>query len=125
MLLDTIALSAWADGDASLMPILRPAQLIALPVVALGEYRFGIRQSRRREFYEEWLGVFITQCTVLSVDALTTIQYAAIRSELKKIGRPSPANDIWIAALARQYGLPIISRDQHFDSVSGITRISW
>ena len=125
MLIDTNALSAWADGDAGLSPIFQNAKLIALPVVALGEYRFGIRQSRRRDYYEEWLETFLTQCEILKVDALTTIHYASVRSELKQIGRPIPANDMWIASLARQHRLPILTRDQHFDSLPGILRINW
>ena len=125
MLLDTNALSAFADGDAGLALIVKRTELIAVPVVVLGEYRFGIQQSRRREHYEEWLDTFMTQCEILCVDALTTIHYAAVRSELKLKGRPIPANDIWIAALARQYRLPILTRDRHFDAVSGFLRINW
>ena len=37
---------------------------------------------------------------------------------LKQSGRPLPSNDLWIAALARQHRLPLLSRDGHFDFVS-------
>jgi predicted nucleic acid-binding protein len=30
-------------------------------------------------------------------------------------GRPIPANDGWIAALALQHRLSVLSRDEHFD----------
>jgi len=40
-------------------------------------------------------------------------------------GTPIPANDCWIAALAQQHRLPIISQDRHFDSVKGIQRIGF
>jgi hypothetical protein len=30
-----------------------------------------------------------------------------------------------LAAIARQQGLPVISRDVHFDAVTGIQRVSW
>jgi tRNA(fMet)-specific endonuclease VapC len=36
-----------------------------------------------------------------------------------------PENDYWIAALAQQHRLPIVSQDRHFDSVKGIQRIDW
>ena len=36
-----------------------------------------------------------------------------------------PENDLWIAALVRQYDLPLLSKDRHFDSVQGISRLSW
>jgi predicted nucleic acid-binding protein len=51
--------------------------------------------------------------------------YGAVRLELKKAGTPIPINDTWIAAIARQRGLPVISRDVHFDAVAGIQRVSW
>jgi len=35
------------------------------------------------------------------------------------------ANDAWIAALAIQHGLPILSRDEHFDGLPGVQRIGW
>lgn len=36
-----------------------------------------------------------------------------------------PMNDLWIAAIARQHNLPVLSRDTHFDHVAGLTRIGW
>jgi predicted nucleic acid-binding protein len=48
-----------------------------------------------------------------------------IRLELKKVGRPIPSNDLWIAALSRQHSLPILTRDRHFDAVKGASRLSW
>jgi predicted nucleic acid-binding protein len=63
--------------------------------------------------------------TVLDVDQETTYQYARIGLELKKIGKPIPSNDLWIAASCRQHSLPLLSRDRHFDFVPGIKRLSW
>jgi predicted nucleic acid-binding protein len=39
--------------------------------------------------------------------------------------KPIPVNDLWIAALCRQHGHDLLSRDQHFDQVTGLRRISW
>lgn len=55
MILDTNALSALADGDEMLEPVVRQASEIALPVIVLGEYHYGIRRSRNRKRYERWL----------------------------------------------------------------------
>ncbi|WP_162550200.1 PIN domain-containing protein [Hymenobacter nivis] len=46
--------------------------------------------------------------------------YAEIRLQLKQAGRPIPENDIWIAALCVAYDVPLLSRDQHFEYVSGL-----
>jgi predicted nucleic acid-binding protein len=59
------------------------------------------------------------------VDEGTAEHYAEIRVELKRSGRPIPVNDLWIAALARQHALPLLSRDQHFEFVRGLERIGW
>ena len=41
MLLDTNALSAWAEQDAKFLGVLRGDRPWYLPSIALGEYRFG------------------------------------------------------------------------------------
>ncbi len=125
MILDTNGLSAVADGDASLIPILRRATEIAVPVIVLGEYRYGVRQSRECQRYEQWLMDSLPNYRILDVDQETTTYYATLRTELKKAGTPIPANDVWVAALCRQYRLPILSRDRHFDIVAGLRRIDW
>jgi tRNA(fMet)-specific endonuclease VapC len=47
------------------------------------------------------------------------------RHKLRQAGTPIPENDIWIAALAMEYGLPILSDDRHFDRVNQVRRIAW
>jgi len=125
LILDTNALSAAADREPSALAIVSEAERIVVPVIALGEYRLGIAQSRHRVSYENWLQEWISSVTVLDIDEETSQSYAALGLELKRKGRPIPTNDLWIAALCRQHALPIVSRDQHFDLVPGIRRLSW
>jgi|SRR5271156_776249 tRNA(fMet)-specific endonuclease VapC len=125
MIVDTNGLSAIADGDPLLEPILRKAVEIAVPVIVLGEYRYGIRQSRDRQRYEHWLTESLPSYRVVDVDENTAICYAALRYELKRAGTPIPSNDVWIAALCRQHAFSLLSRDRHFDVVRGIQRIDW
>ena len=68
MIVDTNGLSAMADGDATLAPVLQGAPDLELPVIVLGEYRYGIRQSRDRAQYERWLSGVVANCRVLRVD---------------------------------------------------------
>ncbi len=125
MILDTNALSAAAEGHAGVMAILAGVQQLALPVVVIGEFRYGIAQSRHRTRYRRWLDELIIDCTVLDITEQTTHHYAAINVELRRAGKPIPTNDLWIAALCRQYGLPLLSRDRHFDAVAGIQQLVW
>lgn len=125
MILDTHALSAAADEHPALIEALENADEVALPVIVLGEYRYGIAQSRHQTRYQRWLDELIADCRVLEINEGTTHHYAAITLELKKAGKPIPTNDLWIAALCRQHVLPILSRDRHFDAVGGVRRVEW
>jgi len=125
VILDTNALSAFVDGDAGVGAILRTQARAAVPVIVLGEFRYGIAESRHRKAYESWLDSQLRYFDVLAITDQTTIAYAALRVGLRRSGRPIPANDAWIAALALQHRLPILSRDAHFDVVAGVQRTSW
>ena len=125
MILDTNALSAWADGDPAIEPLLRTASRLVIPVVVIGEFEFGIRQSRHASRYAEWLAVNLDTVEVARIDRAIAAVYGAIRLELKQAGTPIPINDTWIASVARHERLPIISRDGHFDAVRGVERVSW
>ena len=125
MILDTNGLSALAEGKPALESVLRKAAQVAIPVIVLGEYRYGISQSRYRKHYEQWLSNYMSSFRILDVDERTTVSYCAVRAELKKAGTPIPSNDVWIAALCRQHSLPLLSRDRHFDGVTGLTRLDW
>jgi len=119
MILDTNALSAFADGVPPVVQQIAAAEELHIPVIVLGEYRFGIATSRRRREYEAWLIRGRAFWDVLQVVEETATHYAMIRQQLKKAGTPLPANDVWIAALAQQHALPVLSHDAHFDACHG------
>ena len=125
MILDTNALSAIAEGQTGAAKQFAVAGDVAVPVIVLGEYRFGIAQSRHRRQYESWLKEFVSVARVLEVNEETAIWYAELRVQLKEAGTPIPSNDAWIAALCRQHALPILSQDQHFDLIKGLKRLDW
>jgi tRNA(fMet)-specific endonuclease VapC len=125
VILDTNALAAFADGEPGALAEIGKAHFIAIPVVVLGEYLFGIAQSRRRIEYEQWMNRYIRNYRILDVTPETAARYADVRLELKQEGKPIPPNDTWIAALCRQYSLPVLSQDRHFDFVKGIRRVGW
>ncbi|MEX0682890.1 MAG: PIN domain-containing protein [Dehalococcoidia bacterium] len=125
MILDTNALSAWAKRDADLLPVLLAGLSLEIPVVVVGEYLFGLTQSTRGVALRDWLFEVVQEVVVLPVTLATAEAYAIVRAELEQKGRPIPANDLWIAALAVQHQVPVLSRDAHFDVVDGVERIAW
>ena len=125
MILDTNALSAIAEAEPGAVAKIQNVGVVAIPVVVLGEFWFGIAQSRRRTEYERWINESLRVCKILEISTETAARYAQVRAELKKAGTPIPSNDTWIAALCRQHALPLLSRNQHFDAVKGIERVDW
>lgn len=125
MILDTKAVSALLKGDPGLGEVLAAEERHHLPVVVIGEYRYGLFRSGHREHLQKLLQSLIRESIVLLIDETTAEAYSRVREELRRKGRPIPENDIWIAALARQYQQPVVSRDGHFDDVPDLRRLSW
>lgn len=125
MSLDTNAVSALFAGDPALGEVLARIERPHLPVVVIGEYRYGLLGSRHRGRLKELLDTLVRESLVLRIDETTAEIYSQVRDELRRTGRPVAENDIWIAALARQHNQPVVSRDEHFDSVPGLRRLTW
>jgi tRNA(fMet)-specific endonuclease VapC len=124
-ILDTNAMSALFEGNPRLAELLEGIHQLCLPVIAISEYRYGILRSRLPRQLEPLLETLIAESRVLSIDASTTESYAAVRVQLRDAGHPIPENDVWIAALAMQHGLPVVSLDSHFDAVRDLERLAW
>jgi len=125
LILDTNALSAIAQGEPGAAEIFARARQVAIPVIVLGEYRFGIAHSRHRREYERWLEEMVSVSRVLEINEETALWYAGLRGQLKQAGTPIPSNDVWIGSLCLQHALPLMSRDRHFDSIQGLQRVDW
>jgi tRNA(fMet)-specific endonuclease VapC len=125
VILDTNAVSALFVGDPALGEVLAGGQRHHLPVVVIGEYRYRLLGSRHRNHLQKLLETLIRESFVLLVDETTAETYSQVRDNLRRIGRPIPENDIWIAALARQHHQPVVSRDGHFDDVPDLRRVAW
>lgn len=67
----------------------------------------------------------VSNSTVLGSDANTAKWYGEIKNQLRLKGRPLPENDIWIAALALQYSLTLVTRDAHFHEVDNLQTTVW
>lgn len=125
MILDTNAVSALSFEDPALVAVLEKSLRHHLPVVVIGEYEFGLTASKRHQEFRAWFALLVSESLILTVDRETATHYAAICAALKRHGTPIPSNDLWIAALAVQHGLPVVSRDGHFDAVRGVRRVGW
>jgi tRNA(fMet)-specific endonuclease VapC len=101
------------------------ADSVFVPSVALGELYYGAQKSGRREENVARVDRFAAANEVLSPDVESARHYGEIRDTLRRQGRPIPDNDIWIAAIARQHSLTLITRDAHFGEIEGLTTEDW
>ena len=125
LLLDSNAVVALFRQDAGIRKLLAAATEVFLPITVVGELHYGADCSARPAENHLQVDQFAASNTVLLCDLSTAGQYGQIKYKLRLKGRPIPENDIWIAAVAVQRGLTLISRDQHFGEVEGLTVESW
>jgi tRNA(fMet)-specific endonuclease VapC len=125
MILDTNAVSGLLEGHPALEALLAREVRHELPVIVIGEYRYGLARSRLRRRLLPLFEQLIRESTVLPVTTATAAAYATVREVLRAQGTPIPENDVWISALAIEHGLGIVSRDTDFDQVPGVRRRTW
>jgi tRNA(fMet)-specific endonuclease VapC len=107
------------------LPVIEKESALAIPVIVLGEFLYGIHESRFRARYQRWLEANLSFFDLLVVGLDTARRCAELRRELKAAGTPIPSNDAWIASLAREHDLPVVTRDVHFQAVRGLHVLTW
>jgi tRNA(fMet)-specific endonuclease VapC len=125
VLLDTNVVVAHFRNDPDLTARLRATPAIYLPWVVLGELHYGALRAGRREPQLTLIRDFLQTVILLLPDRSTSERYGQVKAELAGIGRLIPDNDIWIAAMARQFDLPLVTRDVHFSAVPRLTTLAW
>ena len=122
--LDTNRLTDLFQGDAALADRLGLCDEVWIPLVVLAEIKAGFLGGNRRHRNEILLRKLISKATVgvLLPDRETAEHYARLFVQLKRAGTPVPDNDLWIAALALQHDLLLITRDKHFESIPQLLR---
>ncbi len=124
-LLDTNIVIAIFARDPQVYQRLELAGEVFLPSIVLGELYFGACKSRHVESNLAKVDEFAAANIVLACDLDTAQHYGDLKSQLSTKGRHLPENDIWIAAVTRQHGLTLVSRDAHFDEVLGLSVEAW
>ena len=124
-LLDTNIIIALFASEATIIDNLAQANEVFIPSIALGELYYGARKSGRLQENLERIEELVVNSTVIGCDADTARQYGDTKNRLRIKGRPLPENDVWIAALALQYGLTLVTRDAHFQEVEDLQVIAW
>ncbi len=122
VMLDTSAYCALLRGNLEIKLSLQQADEIFLSPVIIGELLAGFIQGRNEKKNRDILREFLAspRVNVVDVDEETSERYAVIINHLRTKGTPIPTNDLWIAASAMQYGLKVLTTDNHYLSVQQI-----
>ena len=122
ILIDTNIYSHALRGDDDVVEVLRKVEEIGFSVISIGEllsgFKGGGRERKNRAELEQFLDS--SRVVVYPVDEDTSEYYAGIINNLRKMGKPVPTNDIWIAAVAFQNGLELFTKDVHFKDIPGL-----
>jgi tRNA(fMet)-specific endonuclease VapC len=125
ILLDTNSLTDVFRGDATLIRTVELANEVWLPLIAVAEIKAGFLVGRRSAANEALLLAFLQlpHVDVVYADHETTEIYARLFLQLRRAGTPIPTNDLWIASLAVQHQLCLVTRDRHFDKLPQILKM--
>lgn len=119
-ILDTNIVIAVFSNDMAVKELLSTAIEVFIPNIVIGELYFGAFNSGRKSENVALIDEFVIKSSILNCDSNTSKEYGSLKSELRIKGKPIPENDIWIAALARQYAKTLVTRDDHFKVVDGL-----
>jgi predicted nucleic acid-binding protein len=122
-LLDTNAYVAFRLGDSRLVRIVSSASMVALNTTILGELFAGFALGSRQEQNVGTLNAFLalSHVRVIECTRKTAETYAQIYASLRRAGKPIPSNDMWIGASAIEHQLQLITLDNHFTHIAGLT----
>jgi predicted nucleic acid-binding protein len=124
--LDTNAYKALGEGDPALIDDTRRSEAIGLPIVVLGELWFGFMNGSKLRQNTQTLERFLAtpRVQILQLGEQTTRIFGEIATLLRAAGIAIQQNDIWIAALCKQHGFALATRDQGFQHVVGLDVIA-
>lgn len=120
--LDTNAYKTLSGGEPQIAAEVRRAEVVGLPIIVLGELWFGFMNGSRLRQNTETLERFLAtpRVQILQFDEQTARMFGEIATLLRQIGITIQQNDIWIAALCKQHGFVLATRDQGFQHVLGL-----
>jgi tRNA(fMet)-specific endonuclease VapC len=124
-ILDTNILIAFLNNDLNVVTKLKEIDHFYTSCISVGELYYGANISQKTEKNIEMIKGFLECLQIFNISSKTAIQYASIKAELKHKGTPISENDIWIAAIAQENELTVVSRDKHLLNLDLIKTEKW
>ena len=121
ILVDANVIVAVFKAEQAILSRIQAAQEVYVSAVSVGELIYGALKSTNQAQNLKQIDDLINNLVVLPCDADTARAYAGIKHGLKQKGRPIPDNDLWIAALAVQHDLHLVTLDKHFGEIDQLS----
>lgn len=118
--LDTNIIVEHLRGNSSVSSYLVENNSFVISAIVLGELEFGIQNAKQYEKHTKQLKDFMDGVQVIHLDEKTAVFYGKIKTDLRKVGKPIPDNDIWMAALTMQYNAILLTNDAHFKNIEAL-----
>jgi tRNA(fMet)-specific endonuclease VapC len=113
------------SGEPTIQEKMQYGTTVFLASPVIGELYYGAQKSDKVTENLHRINTFVEEHIFLPCDLETTQWYGIIKDQLQRKGRPIPNNDIWIAAIAIQHGLILVTRDSHFEEVESLQTERW
>ncbi|MBN1102059.1 MAG: type II toxin-antitoxin system VapC family toxin [Deltaproteobacteria bacterium] len=125
LLIDTNIYSSALKGEDHAVSVLQQAPEIGICAISIGELLSGFKGGKKEKENRKELAEFLDapRVRLYGIDEDTGEFYASVLNDLRRKGSPIPTNDLWIASVALQHGLPLFTRDRHFERVPGLVLI--
>lgn len=122
MIIDTNVYSALDRGDHVAIDALRGQTNIYLPIISVGELRYGFSNGNKQKENEFRLSKFLAQerVDILSPTLKTAELYGQLAVRCRQAGRALSNNDLWIAALAKEADELLVTYDKDFAVLADI-----
>ena len=128
-LLDTNHASKLLEGNESIVSkvavLKNSGSRFSISTSILGELFFAVYASKRKEENLSQLKDFIEDIILWAYDATAAEEFGKIQAEQKTKGKPIPSIDSQIAAVARVHNLTVLTADQHFNLINGLSIENW
>jgi tRNA(fMet)-specific endonuclease VapC len=124
-LLDTNIVIAMFANEVNIEEERQNTGKVFLPAPVIGELYYGARNSDRPIENIARINRLTERIPNISCNLETARWYGIIKNQLRQKGHLIPDNDIWIAAIAMQRELVLVTRDAHFNEVESLQLDRW
>lgn len=102
-----------------------PPTRVAVSVITIGELRLGVLAAADDVNRARRLTTLLRAEALdpLPIDGHVAQAWATLRLALRNSGQRMPLNDSWIAATAIAHGIPVVSQDDDYAGIPGLSVI--